>query len=183
MPLAIGGAHGQPLPGSKMHDGGLPEKDHQAGTTGGKTGIEIASLAATQLGMSKELEYDDRVPDLPRPPPTAEKSRRLERTASGTTFMHDNSTTSRGQTVQGLGMVPITRQASQPGYAGFFGGSAPSGADAEEGRLPAHSQEEEEEREKEREKRGLDPWAVRFDPGERTNPKVSEEASLHLDLL
>ena len=84
------------------------------------------------------------------------------------------TTVTRGtQTGQGPDVGVVTGQAPQPGYAGVFGGVAPSGADAEEGRIAPRSYDEELEREKERAKKAPDPWSVRFEPGERSNPKVS----------
>jgi len=85
----------------------------------------------------------------------------------------DNTVTRGTQTGQGFDVGNQTRRISKPGYAGVYGGAAPSGADAEEGLVAPRSYEEEIEREKERAKNGPDPWAVKFEPGERSNPKVS----------
>lgn len=74
-------------------------------------------------------------------------------------------------TVRTVGMVPITRKTSQPPQVGLFGGVAPSGPDADEGFRPVRSHEEEEERELARKAKGPDPWAVKFEPGEKANPK------------
>jgi len=71
-------------------------------------------------------------------------------------------------------MVPVTRVTTSGAPAvGMFGGVAPEGIDAEEGRRAPWSQEEEEQRDQEREKHGRDPWAVRFEIGDKTNPKVN----------
>jgi hypothetical protein len=75
--------------------------------------------------------------------------------------------------VQAIGMTPIRRQMSQPPAVSPFGGVAPSGVDAEEGLTAVRSHEEEEEREVERQKKGPDPYAVTFEPGDKANPKVS----------
>lgn len=76
----------------------------------------------------------------------------------------------------GEGAVPmrtLTRALSTPPAVGLFGGVSPTGQDAEEGLAPARSREEEVERELEREAKGFDPYAVKFEPGEKINPKVS----------
>ncbi|WWC63519.1 uncharacterized protein I303_106122 [Kwoniella dejecticola CBS 10117] len=73
--------------------------------------------------------------------------------------------------VKGVGMVPISRQSSTPPAVGLFGGVAPTGPDAEEGLRAMRSREEEDERDAEREEKGPDPWAVKFEPGEKINPK------------
>jgi hypothetical protein len=74
-----------------------------------------------------------------------------------------------------LGMRPLQREESQPPAIGLFGGVAPSGVDAEEGLRAVRSRKEEDERETKREETGPDPWAVKFEPGEKANPKVSLE--------
>ena len=56
---------------------------------------------------------------------------------------------------------------------GIFGGVAPSGVDAEEGLPAPRDNDEEAARDMERKEKGTDPWAVRFDPGDKANPKVS----------
>ncbi|KAL1405775.1 hypothetical protein Q8F55_007448 [Vanrija albida] len=74
----------------------------------------------------------------------------------------------------GDGAVPmrtLTRALSTPPAVGLFGGVSPTGQDAEEGLAPARSREEEVERELEREAKGPDPFAVKFEPGEKINPK------------
>lgn len=66
----------------------------------------------------------------------------------------------------------LSRRISQPPAVSPWGGVAPSGPDAEDGLRAVRSHEEEDERDAEREKRGPDPWAVKFEPGEKINPKV-----------
>lgn len=61
----------------------------------------------------------------------------------------------------------------QPAAASLFGGVSPDSIDHEEGLVPVRSREEAEQREDERQKIASDPWAVKFEPGEKINPKVS----------
>lgn len=178
VPLAAGGLHGRPMPGSKAdkHGAGVVhEKDHQASTTGGKTGTEIASLAKKELGLEERDAFDEK--NLRGPPSPTVAMRRIERTTSGTRMPRREFTASGADTVTGVGMVPITRKTSQPPGVGIFGGVAPSGPDAEEGFAPVRSHEEEEERELRRLEKGPDPWAVRFDEGDKANPKVSHSGA------
>lgn len=182
-PATAGGLHGQPMPGSKAANGDLDEKDHQAAGAGGKTGPEIAALARKELGIdttSHENDtFDEKAAYKGPPSPSATKNpQRIDRTASGTAIPRGTHAT--GEAVQGLGMVPITRKTSQPPGVGIFGGVAPSGIDAEEGLAPVRSHEEEEEREILRKAKGPDPFAVKFEEGEKTNPKVCTLVSDHL---
>lgn len=70
----------------------------------------------------------------------------------------------------------LRRQISPP-VVSLFGGVSPDGVDAEEGLVAVRSREEEVQRQVEREK-GPDPFAVRFEPGEKINPKVSDFCQL-----
>jgi hypothetical protein len=97
---------------------------------------------------------------------------KIDRTATGT-HIHRHVKTGGRETVQGYGMMPIFRQPSLPPAVGPFGGTAPSGVDAEEGLWAVRSHEEELERQKTMDKKGPDPYAVKFVPGDPTNPKVS----------
>lgn len=169
VPLTAGGVHGQPMPGSKARDGVVDEKDHAAGTTGGAAGTDLATRAKHDLHIETDT-FDEKKRHGP-PSPSAEK--RLERTRSGTQVPRSAHTATGHDTVTGLGMVPITRKQSQPPAVSPFGGVAPDGVDAEEGLGPVRSHEEEEEREIMRQAKGVDPWAVKFEEGEKTNPKVS----------
>jgi len=184
VPLAAGGLHGQPLPGSKARDGEIPEKDPQAAGMGGKTGPGIAALGAAVLEVNKDGEYDEKSGKWESPASSVDDIKKIERTISGTVIPPRANTAAGGQTVQGLGMVPVTNRESRAPYVGFFGGVAPSGADAEEGLTVARSLGEEEEREAERERKGgPDPWSVRFDPGEKGNPKVSQDIVNSISLM
>ncbi|RSH82295.1 hypothetical protein EHS25_006005 [Saitozyma podzolica] len=180
IPLAAGGLHGQPLPGSHMTEKqeGHLEKDHQAAGTSGKTGPEIAALAKAELGLNEKdvgdfsqgrNESSDKLGALPIP--DVDPSRKVERTASGTHITGHARDASGQETVRGFGMVPVTRQQSLPPAVSPFGGVAPTGPDAEMGLRAVRSHEEEEEREAEMQKTGPDPWSVRFEPGEKINPK------------
>lgn len=182
VPPATGGLHGQPLPGSHMAEKqeGHLEKDHQAAETGGKTGPDIATLAKAELGLNEKdvgdfsqgrNESSDKLGALPIP--AVDPSRKVERTASGTHITGHARDASGQETVRGFGMVPVTRQQSLPPAVSPFGGVAPTGPDAEMGLRAVRSHEEEEEREAEMQKTGPDPWSVRFEPGEKINPKVS----------
>lgn len=68
--------------------------------------------------------------------------------------------------------APLQRQYSPPAVMPF-GGVAPEGRDAEEGFTAVRSRAEEERRWDKREEEGPDPWAVKFEPGDKANPKVS----------
>jgi hypothetical protein len=155
------------------------EEDHQAAGTGGKTGPEIAALAKAELGLNEKdigdishsrNESSDKLGALPIP--DVDPSRKVERTASGTQVTGHVRDASGQETVRGFGMVPVTRQQSLPPAVSPFGGVAPTGPDAEMGLRAVRSHEEEEEREAEMQKTGPDPWSVRFEPGEKINPKV-----------
>jgi hypothetical protein len=150
--------------------------DHQAAGMGGNTGLEIAALAKAELGLKEKdigdqsrRESSDKLLDLPKTDP----SRKVERTASGTQVTSHARDASGNETMSGFGMVPLTRKQSLPPAVSPWGGVAPAGPDAEEGLRAVRSHEEEEERDAEREKMGPDPWAVKFEPGEKINPKVS----------
>lgn len=130
--------------------------------------------------------------------PVNEKSRKVQRTASGN-FPHSkrgrsNTATSQatlpdgaagdnmpskegGESVSEYGMVPVSRMTSLPPGVGPFGGTAASGEDAELGLRAVRSWQEELERQEAREKEGLDPWAVRFEQGDPENPKVRRRPS------
>jgi hypothetical protein len=156
------------MPGSKAHDGVVDEKDHAAGTIGGGGGADLAARAKHDLHVETDT-FDEKKHHGP-PSPSAEK--RFERTHSGTQVPRSAHTATGSDTVTGLGMVPITRKRSQPPAVSPFGGVAPDGIDAEEGLGPVRSHEEEEEREIMRQAKGVDPWAVKFEEGEKINPKV-----------
>jgi hypothetical protein len=165
------------MPGSHAASGESHQVDHQAGTTGGKTGHELAMRAAADLGLqnvqtpasqsgkktrSNTLDAHDSVPFT-----------KINRTATGTHIRRSIKTGGR-ETVQGYGMMPIVRQPSLPPAVGPFGGTAPQGIDAEEGLWAVRSHEEELERQKTMDKKGPDPFAVKFVPGDPANPKVSQ---------
>ncbi|WVQ79707.1 hypothetical protein IAT38_001807 [Cryptococcus sp. DSM 104549] len=164
-------AGAQPAPGTEVY--GLKEKDHQAGTVGGKTGDEVAALAAAKLGIDAEKagHHGEGVDEKHPHAAQLAKTHRLERTASGTKHAHNVHTGTGADTVEGRGMVPLTRQMSQPPGVSPFGGVAPSGTDAERGLRAVRSREDEEERDLELEQKGPDPWVVTFEPGESANPK------------
>lgn len=69
----------------------------------------------------------------------------------------------------------------RPAAASLFGGVSPDDIDQEEGLVPVHSREEAEMREEERQKIAADPWSVKFEPGEKINPKVSSERERERD--
>lgn len=66
----------------------------------------------------------------------------------------------------------------QPAAASLFGGVSPDAIDHEEGLVPVRSREEAEQREEQRQKIAADPWSVKFEPGEKINPKVSHRPAL-----
>ncbi|WWC90577.1 uncharacterized protein L201_005513 [Kwoniella dendrophila CBS 6074] len=175
----IGGLHGQPHPGTKAFEGKQGnEKDHQAGTTGGAKGQDIAALAATELGLNEKHHdqhhhhsHHQNNHDEKRGLPDSIEPKKLERTSSGTQVSHNTHTGAGGEVTQGKGMVSLSRQSSTPPAVGLFGGVAPTGTDAESGLRAARSREEEEERDAVREEKGPDPWAVKFEEGEKINPK------------
>lgn len=185
VPLEVGGLHGLPMPGSKRNEQGIvDEKDFQAGTTGGKTGKELAEQAAVDLGLStipqgQELGHGQGQRQVrPKRANTLLDEKRtspftkLDRTATGTN-VHRHLKTGGADPVQGFGMTPLVRQPSQPPAVSPWGGVAPTGPDAEEGLWAVRSHEEEVERQAKIDKKGPDPFAVRFEPGEKENPKVS----------
>jgi hypothetical protein len=175
VPLEAGGLHGQPMPVSHAEMGDAPHQaDHQAGTIGGGSGHDLARRAAADLGLqnhkpnqggtktrSNTLDEKHSVPFT-----------KINRTATGT-HIHRSVKTGGRDTVQGYGMMPIVRQPSLPPAVGPFGGTAPTGIDAEEGLWAVRSHEEELERQKTMDKKGVDPFAVKFVPGDPANPKVS----------
>lgn len=174
VPLEAGGLHGQPMPGSHHAKGDEPHQvDHQAGTTGGKTGHELAMRAAADLGLqNKEFKSGTKTRSNTLDEKASVPFTKIDRTATGTRI-HRHVKTSGRETVQGYGMMPIFRQPSLPPAVGPFGGTAPSGVDAEEGLWAVRSHEEELERQKTMDKKGPDPFAVKFVPGDPANPKVS----------
>lgn len=54
-----------------------------------------------------------------------------------------------------------------------FGGVAPEDDEEDEGFMAVRSREEADEREQRLEEKGEDPWRVKFEPGDKENPKVS----------
>jgi hypothetical protein len=175
VPLEAGGLHGQPMPGSHAAMQGLhrePEHDNQAGTTGGRSGHNLAEKAAAELGLpgarggkkGRSNTLDEKTGSVP--------FAKIDRTATGTRINRHVKTGGR-DTVQGYGMMPIVRQPSLPPAVGPFGGTAPDGPDAEEGLWAVRSHEEELARQKTMDAKGPDPWAVRFVPGDPENPKAS----------
>jgi hypothetical protein len=174
VPLEAGGLHGQPMPGSHHAKGDEPhEVDHQAGTMGGKTGHDLAMRAAADLGLqNKDLRGGKKTRSNTLDDKQSVPFTKIDRTATGT-HIHRHVKTGGRETVQGYGMMPIFRQPSLPPAVGPFGGTAPSGIDAEEGLWAVRSHEEELERQKTMDKKGPDPYAVKFVPGDPTNPKVS----------
>lgn len=193
VPLEAGGLHGMPMPGSRARQvgaTGTSEKDRQASTlTAGNTetsqtdrraGNPLAEKAAIDLGLglgmnghpqTQKKGRSNTLDEKSGPPPAFTK---IGRTATGTQI-HRNVKVGGRDTVQGYGMMPIVRQASLPPAVGPFGGTAPTGIDAEEGLWAVRSHEEELERQKTMDKNGPDPFAVRFVPGDRENPKVSPD--------
>lgn len=97
-----------------------------------------------------------------------------EKPAQG--HMHANQGSGGGagtDEMTAMGLSPmLSRRISKPPAVSPWGGVAPSGEDAEEGLRPLRSREEEDERDLERVKSGPDKWAVKFEPGEKINPKV-----------
>jgi hypothetical protein len=174
VPLEAGGLHGQPMPGSHHAKGDEPHQvDEQAGTTGGKTGHDLAMRAAADLGLqNKEYKGGKKTRSNTLDEKASVPFTKIDRTATGT-HIHRNIKTGGRDTVQGYGMMPIFRQPSLPPAVGPFGGTAPSGVDAEEGLWAVRSHEEELERQKTMDKKGPDPYAVKFVPGDSANPKVS----------
>ena len=162
---SVGGLHGQMPPSNREPF----DKDHQAGTIGGDTGPQYAENARHDLGLTtSHNEKASHVDGQIAPDPY----RKIERTATGTDVAHHAYTGAGQDTVQGVGMVPITRPTSRPPAVSPFGGVAPEGIDQMEGLRAVRSHEEEEEREAIRKEKGPDPWLVRFDEGEPANPKV-----------
>jgi len=174
VPLEAGGLHGQPMPGSHHAKGDEPHQvDNQAGTTGGKTGHDLAMRAAADLGLqNKDIRGGTKTRSNTLDGKASVPFTKIDRTATGT-HIHRHVKTGGRETVQGYGMMPIFRQPSLPPAVGPFGGTAPSGVDAEEGLWAVRSHEEELERQKTMDKKGPDPFAVKFVPGDPTNPKVS----------
>ncbi|WVQ68469.1 uncharacterized protein L199_006677 [Kwoniella botswanensis] len=185
LPVAgAGGLHGQPQPGTKAFEGIQgDQKDYQAGTIGEKGGQDVGLLAREELGLNEKHGHDHEngnehghgLHRISSRKSHKEEDRdvltKIERTSTGTQVKHHTHTASGGDTVQGKGMVPISRQFSTPPAVSPFGGVAPTGSDAEMGLRALRSREEEDERDQEREEKGPDPWAVKFEPGEKINPK------------
>lgn len=174
VPLEAGGLHGQPMPGSRHAKGDeAHQTDEQAGTTGGKTGHDLAMRAAADLGLqNKDLRGGKKTRSNTLDEKASVPFTKIDRTATGT-HIHRHVKTGGRDTVQGYGMMPIFRQPSLPPAVGPFGGTAPSGVDAEEGLWAVRSHEEELQRQKTMDQKGPDPFAVKFVPGDSTNPKVS----------
>jgi hypothetical protein len=125
-----------------------------------------------------EHEHNEKEPIAPLGPSPIVAKRNRKRTMSGTgsrlASMQPTPAQTPEGTVRSVGMTPISRQLSLPPAVGMWGGVAPSGPDADAGLRAVRSHEEEMERDEIREKNGVDPWAVKFEPGEKINPKVSE---------
>ncbi|WVW85397.1 hypothetical protein I302_107435 [Kwoniella bestiolae CBS 10118] len=179
LPVGAGGLHGQPQPGTKASEGTQgDQKDYQAGTTGGHTGGDVGSLARQELGIDEKHPHghglhrsSSRKSSHHHDKEEHDQFTELQRTSTGTQVKHHTHTASGKEGVQAVGMVPITRQYSTPPAVSPFGGVAPTGTDAEMGLRALRSREEEDERDQEREEKGPDPWAVKFEPGEKINPK------------
>ncbi|KAK4684849.1 MFS transporter, DHA1 family, multidrug resistance protein, partial [Tremellales sp. Uapishka_1] len=90
--------------------------------------------------------------------------------AAGTS---EKETVAHPKTTSQVGRQPstISRQMSRPPAVSPWGGVAPDGPDAENGLRATRSYREQEQRDEEREKKGPDIWAVKFEPGEKINPK------------
>lgn len=154
------------------------ENDRQAGTVGGNGGPELAEKAAVDLGLNggngsgagySTKARSNTLDEKQATPPFT----RIGRTATGTQISRHVKTGGRdAANVTTYGMIPIVRQPSIPPAVGPFGGAAPTGVDAEEGLYAVRSHEEELERQKTMDKKGPDPFAVRFVPGDKENPKV-----------
>ncbi|KAL7422377.1 hypothetical protein Q5752_003023 [Cryptotrichosporon argae] len=164
VPASFGGNHGEPLPGSKHALGTVGEKDHQAGTAGRAGGSALGDRARAELDEKGGYAAAAGVAD------SSSGVIDVKRTASGT---HVPSTRALvgGPPVPARGMQTLQRKPSRPPAVSPFGGVAPDGEDAEEGLMAVRSREEEDAREAERAAKGPDPWAVRFEPGEKANPK------------
>ncbi|WVQ95147.1 hypothetical protein IAU59_002241 [Kwoniella sp. CBS 9459] len=181
VPASAGGLHGQPQPGTKAAEAQgengdfvINEKDHQAAGMGVAGGAGVAALAKHELGLDEKHHLDRKQSSRGEHDHHGEdhdQFKKIERTATGTRVAHNTHTGAGEEVVQGRGMVPISRQYSTPPAVGLFGGVAPTGADAEEGLRAARSREDEDERDAAREEKGPDPWAVTFEPGDRSNPK------------
>jgi hypothetical protein len=190
VPREVGGLHGQPMPGSKM--GGhevIDEKDRQSGTTGGKTGGSLAERAVADLGLNEKTGGGGLGAVTATPGAVMGRARRsstlksdkryspftkLDRTLSGTQVARQHYKAGGVEPVSGFGMTPISRQPSLPPAVAPWGGVAPTGPDAEEGLWAVRSHQEEVDRQKELDKKGPDPFAVRFEPGDKENPKVGQ---------
>jgi hypothetical protein len=127
------------------------------------------------MGGMNEKESSDQVSPLA-------STRRTERSGTLSRINRKVETSSGGEMPFGYGMQPIRKQVSLPPGVGPFGGSAPSGEDAELGLMAVRSLEEELQRESERERKGPDPFAVRFEPGEAANPKVGLDCCLKTEV-
>ena len=114
--------------------------------------VDGAEAGKTEPG--KDVDHNEKSADYP-PTDLMEKPKQIAGANDATRGLR-------------TGQSPMT----QAPAVGLFGGVAPSGADAEEGRQPVRSLGEEEKQGAEREKKSPDPWSVRFDPGESANPKV-----------
>lgn len=155
--------------------------DEKSGSMGEKQAAFDPAVEESQdLGLPeppshlKDHEHTDTPTPLPPSPTTTSHPGRVRRSSTVNSRYNRKVQTSDGGEMQaGYGMVPITKQPSLPPGFGPFGGSAPTGEDAELGLQAVRSLEEVLIRESERERKGFDEFAVRFEPGEAINPKVS----------
>lgn len=113
----------------------------------------------------------------PAAPPFPQRDSDSDRTAAAR-YSHEKGQNNQKERATQETVNPIERTTSlrrtlSPPVVSLFGGVSPDGLDAEEGLAPVMSREEEMERELAREEKGPDPWAVKFEPGEKINPKVS----------
>lgn len=73
----------------------------------------------------------------------------------------------------GIANTPPLEQVHPPLAVGPLGGASPVGKDIEEGLVPVPSIEDEEEKIAGREEQEPESWEVKFEPGDKANPKVS----------
>jgi len=122
---------------------------------------------------------------------TGEKVIQIQRATSHTSHASHTSFTSQSTLRSGgIGAdtgvhrsTSLSRTISPPPFVSPFGGVAPEGADADEGLVAVRSREEEEERIAQREEKGIDPWSVKFEPGEKINPKVGTHCVTRIVLI
>lgn len=137
------------------------EEQHAHAEKAGAT-LGVSSAGASAYGRNRSSTLDEKSTGFTR----------IGRTSTGTQIPRQGKAGARRDSIQGFGMAPIVRQPSLPPAVGPFGGAAPSGIDAEEGLWAVRSHEEELERQKTMDKKGPDPFAVKFVPGDKENPKV-----------